>query len=78
MQACQLNHVFDFWYNLGLALKSLSILCGRLNGVVCVLTRKYSGMNGEEIKLLCNIEWRFEDGRWRVFRKQIFLRSLFE
>ena len=25
------------------------------NSAVCVLTRKHSGMNGEEMKLLCNI-----------------------
>jgi len=31
-------------------------------------------MSGEEMKLLCNIEWRFEDGRWQVLREQIFLR----
>ena len=43
---------------------------------VCVLTRKHSGMRGEEMKLLCNIEWRFEDGRWQVLREQIFLRPL--
>lgn len=45
---------------------------------VCVLTRKHSGMNGEEMKLLCNIEFRFEDGRWQVLREQIFLRPLGE
>ena len=43
---------------------------------VCVLTRKHSGMSGEEMQLLCNIEWRFEDGRWQVLREQIFLRPL--
>jgi hypothetical protein len=46
------------------------------DSAVCVLTRKHSGMNGEEMKLLCNIEWRFEDGRWQVLREQIFLRPL--
>ena len=44
------------------------------DSAVCVLTRKHSGMTGEEMKLLCNIEWRFEDGRWQVLREQIFLR----
>jgi len=43
---------------------------------VCVLTRKHSGMNGEEMLLLCNIEFRFEDQRWQVLREQIFLRPL--
>lgn len=43
---------------------------------VCVLTRKHSGMNGHEMRLLCNIEFRFEDGRWQVLREQIFLRPL--
>lgn len=43
---------------------------------VCVLTRKHSGMNGKEMRLLCNIEWRFEDNRWQVLREQIFLRPL--
>ena len=43
---------------------------------VCVLTRKHSGMRGEEMKLLCNIAWRFEDGHWQVLREQIFLRPL--
>jgi len=43
---------------------------------VCVLTRQHSGMSGEEMKLLCNIEWRFEDGRWQVLREQIFVRPL--
>ena len=43
---------------------------------VCVLTRKHSGMNNEGMKLPCNIEWRFEDGRWQVLREQIFLRPL--
>ena len=33
-------------------------------------------MNNEEMKPLCNIEWRFEDGRWQVLREQIFLRPL--
>lgn len=45
---------------------------------VSVLTRKHSGINGEEMKLLCNIEWRFEDGRWQVLREAIFLRPLTE
>lgn len=45
---------------------------------VCVLSRKHSGMNGEEMKLLCNIELRFEDGRWQVLREAIFLRPLAE
>ena len=35
-------------------------------------------MSGEEMQLLCNIEWRFEDGRWQVLREQIFLRPLDE
>lgn len=48
------------------------------DSAVCVLTRKHSGMNGEEMKLLCNIEWRFEDGRWQVLREQIFLLPLGE
>jgi hypothetical protein len=43
---------------------------------VCVLTRKHSGMNGKEMKLLCNIELRFEDSRWQVLREQIFLQPL--
>ena len=46
------------------------------DSAVCVLTRKHSGMNGKEMKLLCNIELRFEDGRWQVIRAQIFLRPL--
>ena len=46
------------------------------DSAVCVLTRKHAGMTGEEMKLLCNIEWRFEDGRWQVLREQIFLRPL--
>jgi len=45
---------------------------------VCVLSRKHSGMNGQEMKLLCNIEFRFEDDRWQVLREQIFLRPLTE
>ncbi|MRI31477.1 nuclear transport factor 2 family protein [Endozoicomonas sp. OPT23] len=45
---------------------------------VCVLSRIHSGMNGEEMKLLCNIEFRFEDERWQVIREQIFLRPLSE
>lgn len=48
------------------------------DSAVCVLSRIHSGMNGEEMKLLCNIEWRFEDGRWQVLREQIFLRPLSE
>ena len=44
------------------------------DSAVCVLTRKHSGMTGEEMMLLCNIEWRFEDDRWQVLREQIFLR----
>lgn len=48
------------------------------DSAVCVLTRKHSGMNGEEMLLLCNIEWRFEDARWQVLREQIFLRPLVE
>ncbi|CAM3192264.1 nuclear transport factor 2 family protein [Vibrio rarus] len=48
------------------------------DSAVCVLSRKHSGMNGEEMKLLCNIELRFEDGRWQVLREQIFLRPLAE
>ena len=44
------------------------------DSAVCVLTRRHSGMTGEEMTLLCNIEWRFEDGRWQVLREQIFLR----
>lgn len=48
------------------------------DSAVCVLTRKHSGMNGEEMKLLCNIELRFEDGRWQVLREQIYLRPLTE
>jgi len=46
------------------------------DSAVCVLTRRHAGMNGEETTLLCNIEWRFEDGRWQVLREQIFLRRL--
>ena len=46
------------------------------DSAVCVLTRKHSGMSGEEMTLLCNIEWRFEDSRWQVLREQIFLRPL--
>jgi len=45
---------------------------------VCVLSRKHSGMNGEDVKLLCNIEFRFEDNRWQVLREQIFLRPFTE
>ena len=50
----------------------------RRDSAVCVLTRRHSGMSGEEMQLLCNIEWRFEDGRWQVLREQIFLRPLDE
>ncbi|WP_338391885.1 DUF4440 domain-containing protein [Fulvitalea axinellae] len=46
------------------------------NSAVCVLTRQHSGMNGEEMRLLCNIELRLEDGRWQVLREAIFLRPL--
>lgn len=46
------------------------------DSAVCVLTRQHSGMNGEEMKLLCNIELRFEDNRWQVIREAIFLRPL--
>ena len=42
----------------------------------CVLTRRHSGMSGGEMQLLCNIEWRYEDGRRQVLREQIFLRPL--
>lgn len=48
------------------------------DSAVCVLSRIHSGMNGEEMKLLCNIELRFEDDRWQVLREQIFLRPLAE
>ncbi|MGY0217005.1 hypothetical protein ACWJJH_06400 [Endozoicomonadaceae bacterium StTr2] len=48
------------------------------DSAVCVLSRIHSGMNGEEMKLLCNIEFRFEDARWQVIREQIFLRPLSE
>lgn len=48
------------------------------DSAVCVLTRKHSGMNGAEMKLLCNIEFRFENDRWQVLREQIFLRPLNE
>lgn len=48
------------------------------DSAVCVLSRKHSGMNGEEMKLLCNIELRFEGERWQVLREQIFLRPLLE
>ena len=48
------------------------------DSAVCVLTRKHSGMNGEEMMLLCNIELRFEDGRWQVIREAIYLRPLSE
>ena len=43
------------------------------SSAICVLTRKHSGMTGEEMNLLCNIEWRFEDGHWQVLREAIFL-----
>lgn len=46
------------------------------NSAVCVLTRQHSGMNGEEMRLLCNIELRLEDGRWQVIREAIYLRPL--
>lgn len=46
------------------------------DSAVCVLTRKHSGMNDQEMKLLCNIELRFETGRWQVIREAIFLRPL--
>lgn len=46
------------------------------DSAVCVLTRKHSGMNGEEMYLLCNIELRFEDNRWQVLREAIYLRPL--
>ena len=46
------------------------------DSAVCVLTRQHSGMSGEEMRLLCNIEWRFKAGRWQVLREQIFLRPL--
>ncbi len=45
---------------------------------VCVLSRKHSGMNGEEMKLLCNIEFRFESNQWQVLREQVFLRPISE
>lgn len=48
------------------------------HSAVCVLTRQHSGMNGEEMRLLCNIELRFEDDRWQVLREAIFLRPLVE
>ncbi len=48
------------------------------NSAVCVLTRQHSGMNGEEMHLLCNIELCFEDDRWQVIREAIFLRPLQE
>ena len=48
------------------------------DSAVCVLSRKHSGMNNVEMKLLCNIELRFEDGRWQVIREAIFLRPLTE
>jgi len=46
------------------------------DSAVSVLTRKHSGMNGQKMTLLCNIEWRYEQGRWQVLREQIFLRPL--
>jgi ketosteroid isomerase-like protein len=46
------------------------------DSAVCVLTRKHSGMNGEEMYLLCNIELRYEDNRWQVIREAIYLRPL--
>lgn len=48
------------------------------NSAVCVLTRQHSGMNGEEMRLMCNIELKFEDGRWQVIREAIFLRPIKE
>lgn len=48
------------------------------DSAVCVLSRKHSGMSDQEMKLLCNIELRFEDGRWQVIREAIFLRPLSE
>jgi len=33
-------------------------------------------MNGEEMRLLCNIELHFEDKRWQVIHEAIFLRPL--
>ncbi|TKG88385.1 nuclear transport factor 2 family protein [Puteibacter caeruleilacunae] len=46
------------------------------NSAVSVLTRQHSGMNGEEMLLLCNIELRYEDHRWQVIREAIYLRPL--
>lgn len=46
------------------------------DSAVSVLTRKHSGMNGEEMYLLCNIELKFEDGIWQVIRESIYLRPL--
>lgn len=46
------------------------------NTAVSVLTRKHSGMNGEEMQLLCNIELRYEDDRWQILRESIYLRPL--
>jgi len=43
---------------------------------VCILTRKHSGMNGEEMRLLCNIELHFGDKQWQVIREAILLRPL--
>lgn len=48
------------------------------NSAVCILSRQHSGMNGKEMKLLCNIELRFEDERWQVIREAIFLRPLLD
>lgn len=48
------------------------------DSAVGVLSRKHSGMNGEDMLLLCNIESRFEDGRWQVLREQKSLRPLSE
>ena len=48
------------------------------DSAVCVLTRQHSGMNEQEMRLLCNIELRFDDGRWQVIREAIFLRPLIE
>ena len=48
------------------------------DSAVCILTRQHSGMNGKEMRLLCTIELRFEEGRWQVIREAIFLRPLIE
>ena len=49
---------------------------GMGDSAVRVPTRRHAGMNGEEVTLPCNIEWRFEDGRWQVLREPIFLHPL--